>query len=192
MISEYRRLLPWFKKFLPHYIPGIICLVLTDAGLLYVPVLTRTAVDNIAAGNPDLNQILRISLLMIGISVLVAAGRFGWRYFITGSARKIESGLRNDLFEHLLTLDPAFFESRKTGDIMARFTNDMRAIRMACGMAIVSLVDGVFMAAFILVLLFTQYPSLAGWIVIPLPVLANRKLLLSSMAIPFTKLPFSI
>ncbi|MDC7226220.1 MAG: ABC transporter ATP-binding protein [Spirochaetales bacterium] len=172
MLKEYRRLLPWFRKYLPMYIPGIICLLVTDAGLLYIPRLTKEAIDIVAAGSPDLQLVLRLCLLMTGIALLVTIGRFGWRYFITGSARRIESGLRSALFQHILGLQPDFFEKRKTGDIMARFTNDMRAIRMACGMAVVSLVDGVFMAAFILVILFVNYPALAGWIIIPLPVLA--------------------
>ena len=172
MLNEYRRLLPWFKKYFLMYLPGVICLLVTDAGLLYVPRLTKSAIDIIDAGNPDLQRILQICLTMVFISLLVTIGRFGWRFFITGSARKIEGGLREQLFSHLLGLHPGFFETWKTGDIMARFTNDMRAIRMACGMAIVSLVDGVFMAAFILILLFINYPSLAIWIIIPLPVLA--------------------
>lgn len=172
MLIEYQRLLPWFKKYLSMYIPGVIFLILTDAGLLYIPRLTKSAVDIIAAGNPDLNRILRISITMVIVSLFVAIGRFGWRFFITGTARRIESGLRGQLFTHLLKMHPGFYENRKTGDIMARFTNDMRAIRMACGMAIVSLIDGVFMAAFILILLFISYPSLTGWIVLPLPVLA--------------------
>ena len=172
MIIEYRRLFPWFRKYLPAYIPGLICLVVTDAGQLFIPRLTKTAVDLLGTGAAAPAEIAGICVMMVLIALAVTAGRFGWRLFITGSARKIESGLRGDLFTHLLTLDPGFYERRKTGDIMARFTNDMRAIRMACGMAVVSLVDGLFMAAFILVLLFINYPAIAGWIVIPLPVLA--------------------
>ena len=154
------------------YIPGLICLIVTDAGQLYIPQLTRQAVDLVASGDFLLETVLHIAVIMIIAAVLIAVGRFGWRYFIGGSARKIESGLREELFSHLLRLPPHFYEKRKTGDIMARFTNDMKAIRMACGMAVVSLVDGLFMAAFIFVILFTQYPEIAGWIILPFPVLA--------------------
>ncbi len=171
MLKEYRRLLPWFLKYLPMYIPGLICLLITDAGQLYIPGLTKSAVDIIAAGSPETSRILHYCLLMVLTAAGVTAGRFGWRYFITGTARRIENGLRTNMFSHLLSLEPAYYETRKTGDIMARFTNDMRAIRMACGMAVVSLFDGVFMAAFILVILFVNYPSVAGWIILPLPVL---------------------
>ena len=157
MLNEYKRLFPWLKKYLPRYIPGVIFLLLTDAGLLYIPRLTKSAVDIIVGGNPDLYKILGISITMVIVSLFIAIGRFGWRFFITGTARRIESGLRGQLFTHLLKMHPGFYENRKTGDIMARFTNDMRAIRMACGMAIVSLIDGVFMAAFILILLFINY-----------------------------------
>ena len=154
------------------YIPGLAALVVTDAGQLYIPQLTKRAVDMIASGAFLMPDIFRISMVMAVIAAFIAAGRFGWRYFISGSARRIESGLREELFDHMLRLPPEFYAERKTGDIMARFTNDMRAIRMACGMAVVSLVDGLFMAAFIFVILFRSYPSIAGWIIIPFPFLA--------------------
>ena len=154
------------------YIPGILSLIITDAGQLYIPRLTKTAVDSAASGTPDLHLILKTCIIMVVVALFVGLGRFGWRLLISGSARRIENGLRNELFEHILKLHPRFFEEHKTGDIMARFTNDMRAIRMACGMAVVSLIDGLFMAAFILVILFINYPHLAGWIIIPLPFLA--------------------
>ena len=172
MLAEYKRLLPWIRKHLIKYIPGIFFLLITDAGQLYIPRLTKNAVDMVASGSFESSAILKICLIMVGLAAAVTLGRYGWRYFITGTARRIESGLREELFSHILKMEPAFFEKWRTGDIMARFTNDMRAIRMASGMAIVSLFDGVFMAAFILILLFYNYPSLAGWIVLPLPVLS--------------------
>jgi ATP-binding cassette subfamily B protein len=171
-MKEYKRLLPFLRKYLVFYLPGLVCLVLTDAGQLYIPQLTKGAVDLAASGDFYLSEILRISFFMVLTAVLIAAGRFGWRFFIGGTARKIESGLREMLFNHMMTLPASFYGKRKTGDIMARFTNDMQAVRMACGMAVVSLVDGVFMAAFILILLFINYPSIAGWIILPFPILA--------------------
>ncbi len=170
-LGEYKRLLPFLRKNLLFYIPGLICLVVTDAGQIYIPQLTKKAVNLISSGEGSTGIILNITVIMVVIAVFIAAGRFGWRYFIGGTARRIESDLRQKLFRHLLGLSPGFYEKRRTGDIMSRFTNDMNAIRMACGMAVVSIVDGLFMATFILVILFRDYPGLAGWIAIPLPLL---------------------
>ena len=63
----------------------------------------------------------------------MAIGRFGWRYFIFGAARGIEYRLRDDMFGHLEMLSARYFNAHKTGDLMARFTNDLGAIRMAVG-----------------------------------------------------------
>lgn len=172
MLKEYKRILPWIKANTLKYTLGLFFLIITDGGLLLIPALTKSAVDLVATQGFELSAILRLCLQMVLIAAAVTLGRFGWRYFITGTARRIESGLREQLFDHLLQMEPAFFENKKTGDIMARFTNDMSAIRMACGMAVVSLFDGVFMAAFILFILFYNYPVLAFWVVLPLSVLA--------------------
>lgn len=170
-LKEFKRILPFVKKNIILYIPGLLFLVLTDAGQIYIPQITKKAVNLITSGVGSTREILLLSITMVVIAILIALGRFGWRYFIGGSARKIESNLRIRLFNHLLELSPSFYENHKTGDIMSRFTNDMNAIRMACGMAIVSLIDGVFMASFIIVILFKDYGSLAVLIILPLPLL---------------------
>ena len=79
------------------------------------------------------------------------AGRFGWRYFIIGASRGIEYRMRNDLFAHLETLSARFFNSHKTGDLMAHFTNDLQAIRMAAGMAVITTFDAVVMTIMVLI-----------------------------------------
>ncbi|MBI9103300.1 MAG: ABC transporter ATP-binding protein [Spirochaetales bacterium] len=169
MFKEFRTLFPYLKKHLKYYILGFLFLVLTDGGQLVIPMMIRKAVDGIAESNMTLNMIGSLMLKMVGVAAAIAVGRFGWRFFIHGSSRRIEKELRTKLFDHLLKLSSSFYGDMKTGDIMSRFTNDMNAIRMATGMAFVAFVDGVFMTLVILIILFTRYPGLAPYTLIPLP-----------------------
>jgi ATP-binding cassette subfamily B protein len=133
--------------------------------------LVRRAVDLIAGGGFSLRGLLQPVLLMVATAFVIATGRFFWRYFINGSSRRIENALRERLFAHLQTLSSTFYGRSKTGDLMAHLTNDMGAIRMATGMALVSFVDGLFMTLAILIILLAQNPRLALLSISPLPVL---------------------
>ena len=131
MLREYKTLLPYVKKYRHFYLLGFLTLVLTDAGELYIPQLIRKSVDIIAAGSFRLSAVGEQVLIMIGIAGAVAIFRFGWRFFLHGASRRIERDLREDLFSHLLTLSPTFYRKMKTGDIMARATNDTTSARTA-------------------------------------------------------------
>jgi len=151
------------------YVAGIVCLAVTSGGQILIPQFLRLAVDNISAGSIDLEYVGTVMLQMVGVSVVIAAGRFGWRYFIHGASRRIEAQLRRRLFHHFTTLDATFYTDSQIGDLMARSTNDMNAIRMASGMALVALFDGLFMTVAILIILFAQQPRIAALSIIPLP-----------------------
>jgi len=171
MLKEFRTLLPYARRYWRQYAGGLAFLVLTDAGQLYLPQLVRQAIDRIASGGFELHRILDLGLLMAGTAVVVALGRFFWRYFINGSSRRIEYELRERLFVHLQTLSSSFYGRHKTGDLMAHLTNDLQAIRMATGMALVTFVDGFFMTLAILAILLAQNARLALLAASPLPVL---------------------
>ncbi len=171
MLREFRTLLPYVRRYWPQYLAGLFFLLLADAGQLYLPQLVRRAVDLIASGSFSLRGLTAPVLLMVGTAGLIALGRFFWRYFINGSSRRIENGLRERLFTHLQSLSSTFYGRSKTGDLMAHMTNDMNAIRMATGMAFVSFVDGFFMTLAILVVLLVQNARLTLLSISPLPVL---------------------
>lgn len=170
MLKEFRTILPMARRYLWWYVLGLIFLLLTDAGQLLIPQIIRRVVDMISSGIFTVPAVGREVLALVLIAGAVALGRFGWRFFIHGASRRIEYRLRDTLFRHLMVLSSRFYGTYKTGDIMARFTNDMMAIRMAAGMAVVAFVDGVFISVAILSILFTQYPSTAWLVVLPLPV----------------------
>ncbi len=171
-MKEYKRLFPYLKRYVWWYVFGLFFLVITDGGQLFMPQIIKSAIDIISGGRFELSAVLQRAIMLAGVALAVAVGRFGWRFFLNGTSRRIEAELRDDLFRHLLTLSSSFYNRTKTGDLMARATNDMRAIRMATGMAFVAFIDGLFMAAAIFTILFTQYTELALITIIPLPVIA--------------------
>lgn len=169
MLKEYRTLLPLVKQYRGHYIAGVLCLVVTSGGQILIPQFVRQGIDIVTQTGFTLSALLPPLLWMIGVSLVISIARYGWRYFIHGASRRIEAKLRHRLFSHLLTLSGNFYRERQSGDLMARATNDMQAIRMASGMALVAAIDGVFMTLAILWILFQQNPRIAALTIIPLP-----------------------
>lgn len=170
MIREFRTLLPLLHRYRWSYAAGVASLLVTSGAQLLIPLYVGNAIDILVDGRGT-GAVGRIMILLLLTATVIAAGRFGWRFFIHGSSRRIETELRRRLYDHLLTLSPDFFQKAKTGDIMARATNDMRAVRMATGMALVAFVDGLFMTLAILIILFGRNPRLALVTVIPLPLI---------------------
>lgn len=178
MLREFRTLLPYMRKHASSYIAGILCLALTSSSQILIPQFLRLAIDEVASGRFELRRIALLMAALVGVSLVIALGRLGWRYFIHGASRRIENELRERLFGKFLTLQPSFFQRNTIGDLMARSTNDMHAVRMACGMALVALFDGLFMTIAILTILFAQQPKLAGLAIIPLPFITALTLFL--------------
>ena len=138
--KEFRALKPHIRKYRWAYITGLVFLIFTDAGQIVIPRLMGNAVDLIAVGTGHAAAVGKLMLGIIGLAVVVAVGRYGWRNFIIGSARRIETDLRNDLYGKLLTLSGSFYGRYKVGDLMARATNDLRSVRMATGMALIAFI----------------------------------------------------
>ncbi len=78
-------------------------------------------------------SILRFAAYLVGLSLLKGLFQFWMRVILIGNSRDIEYDLRNDLFAHLVSLSPDFYGRQRTGDIMARATNDLNAVRMMLG-----------------------------------------------------------
>jgi len=169
MFKEFKTLIPFARKYAFAYLAGLACLLLTDAGELYIPILIKKAIDLISSRHFELSAVGYSMGIMVFIAAGIGLARFGWRYFIIGSSRRIERDLRSSFFSHLLTLSSSYFGSVKTGDIMARATNDMRAVRRASGMALVAFIDGTALSMAILIILFTHYGTLALITIFPLP-----------------------
>ncbi|MDR0583208.1 MAG: ABC transporter ATP-binding protein/permease [Treponema sp.] len=176
-LNEYKSLLPYFVRYRRHYFWGLICLAAVDAAQIIIPQLIRRAVDLISSGVFEWKEIALLAAWMVVIMALISLGRFLWRYFIHGSSRRIETELREKLFDHLQTLSWDFYQKNKIGDLMARSINDLNAVRMAVGLGLVALVDSVVMASAILIIMFIEDPRSALFSVIPLPLITALILL---------------
>lgn len=183
-IREFRTLKPHIKKYRRAYFAGLAFLVITDAGQIIIPKIMGSAVNLIASGSADPSAVGRLMLRICGLAVLIALGRYGWRNFIIGSARRIETDLRANLYGKLLFLTESFYARNKVGDLMARATNDLHAVRMAVGMALIAFIDGVFMLFVILGTLFINYGRLGLIIVLPLPLVTSMALFLGRLIGP--------
>ncbi|MFC1524945.1 ABC transporter ATP-binding protein [Planctomycetota bacterium] len=140
MFKNLKLLWPYFKRYRRYFLFGT--LVLTTVNILDVslPLIIRYAIDHLGADNAT--QIL----LLCGIGFVVAvglqgAGRYGFRIFFMGAARKVSRDMRNEFFGHIQTLSNKFFNTTPTGDIMSRATNDIEAVQRAYGMGVMIVTD---------------------------------------------------
>ena len=152
-MKALRPLVPYFRPYRRPVALGLLAVV-GSAGLASIlPWLLRDAIDLIGAGAPT-RRVVRTALLMLAVTAGAGTLRFVMRELMNGVSRRIEYDLRNDLFRHLTTLDASWYARTRTGDVMARLTNDLGAVRMAAGPAIMYLVNtiagGIFALAFML------------------------------------------
>jgi ATP-binding cassette subfamily B protein len=168
-LRQYQSLLPYLAPYRWRYLWGLFFLIIVDAAQIAIPQFIRQAIDLVSSGAFEWKKIIVLCLWMTALMALISLGRFLWRYFIHGSSRRIETAMRDRLFAHLQTLAWDFYQRNKIGDLMARSTNDLDAVRTAIGMGLVALVDFVVMTTAILIIIFVQDSRSAMFSVIPLP-----------------------
>ncbi len=166
-----RHLFKWMFRYKTRLIIGIIILFVVDLFQLVIPLVLRKLINLLEKGAATNSDIVRFSLYLLGLAVLTAIFRFFWRLFIVGNARKIEEDLRNTIYDHIVSLSPSFFTRFTTGDLMARATNDIDAVRMACIMGVVGTFDTLYYGVFSIVAMLKLSTKLAIYVLIPLPLL---------------------
>ncbi len=127
------------------FIIGIIAIMIIDYVQLEIPGVLGGIIEGLDKGTIDLNSITS-SLVSVGVYVaIIIVGRFVWRMTIFTASRRFDYGLRNDMFRHCENLSNSFYSENKTGGLMAYFTNDLEAVRMAVGPGMIMFIDAVFL-----------------------------------------------
>jgi len=170
-IREFKSIIPYVIPYVPHYVAGLICLIFVDLGQIFIPQFIKSGIDLLSARGATLESLGVLCLQMLAVSAVISIGRFLWRFFINGASRKIETEIRQRLFNHLMTLSYDFYQNNKIGDLIARATNDLNAVRNALGIGFVAFFDSTVMAIAILVIMIVQDRDTALLSILPLPVI---------------------
>ncbi len=162
---------PYIFKYRKELALGIGALIITDSMTLVVPWLIKEFID-ILPGKPSSELLLKYVFMLLLVSFVLVLGRFGWRMYMFGPSRKIEFDILNQLFKHLLTLDRAWYLNQKTGDLMSRATNDLRAVREFFGLGVLILIDAVFVIITAVGMMIWVNFDLAQQVLLPLPIVS--------------------
>jgi ATP-binding cassette subfamily B protein len=141
-LKNFLPLREYFVKYRRGLAVGLMSLLAVDFLQLLIPLVIRKAIDELTEGGATSDALLKLGAAIMGIALIMAILRYVWRYLLFGISRRIEEGIRNRLYAHLQSLSLSFYHKTKTGDLMARAVNDINAIRMATGMGLVALTDG--------------------------------------------------
>ncbi len=155
---------------------GLVLVAVSSAIGAVIPWLLRAGIDSLHRG-AEWRHVALIAAGIIGVALGGGSLRYLMREVLNGLSRHIENDLRQALFDHLTTLDTGYYGRTRTGDLMARLTNDLSAVRMAAGPAIMYLTSTVFGATFALVFMLRIDVTLTALALIPmimLPVIMIR------------------
>lgn len=160
-------LIPYLKKYQAKIIIGATMVLLTNIVAVVSPWILRNAIDRLYL-EVSRDILLYYASLLIAASAVEGLFRFLMRRILIGVSRNIEYDLRNDLFSHLLSLSPSFYQRNPTGDIMSRATNDLSAVRMVLGPGIMYSINTLFTAVLTISILVTLNLQLAILTLLPL------------------------
>ena len=160
------------KKYISLYrreiIIGFVLIVVANFLYSILPKILQITIDKIELG-ANIRQLIFYAALLIFVTTLHSGVRFLMRRIVFESARKIEYNLRNDYFKHIQKLSQNFFVKNKTGDLMARATNDVRSVAMTLGRAYLFLLGNVVVLITVFILMITTNPKLTLLALSPFP-----------------------
>ncbi|MFN0180664.1 MAG: ABC transporter ATP-binding protein [Gemmatimonadales bacterium] len=169
-MRELSSLIPYLKRYIRVYLVGFGCVVGSNLLTTLAPRFLQQGIDALTTANP-MPQVQRAAFWLVAAAVAGGVLRYGMRQLLNGVSRRVEYDLRNDLFHKLLSLPAAYYDKTPTGDLMARATNDLLAVRMIAGPAVMYLLDTVTRAAIMVPAMLAVDRTLAGLALAPLVVL---------------------
>ena len=161
------RLLPYYRPHRRDLLLGLLLTVLSSALASVPPRFVQAAVDGMRADVP-VPRIWQLAGAIVGITLIAGWLRYGMRELLNGLSRRIEFDLRNDLFAKLTDVDATFYGRHRIGDLMARLTNDISAVRQASGPAIMYLASTVFGGLFALWFMLRIDTRLTAFALLPM------------------------
>lgn len=173
MFSVLFKLKWFFSDHWKRYTVAVSLLIVASAFEVIPPWLVGEAIDTITTGNMTPDSLTMYVFYFIGIIIIGYVLNFVWQYQLFGGSITIERILRTKLNRKFLSMTPTFYEKNRTGDLMARATNDLNAVATTAGFGIMTLIDStMYMAALILAMGFIISWKLTFFAILPIPILA--------------------
>src|SRR5450631_3158424 len=169
--KSLRPLFPYLKKYRGSYVVGALCVLLLNGIAILLPLVIGHAVDDLTQAVTP-RKLLIYALMVLAVAFSKSIFQFLTRWLVIGISREIEFDLRNDLFGHLEKLSYSYYQRTRTGDIMARATNDLNAVRMLLGPAIMYSANTIVFTAGALVFMLSISPKLTLYAFLPLPLVS--------------------
>ena len=167
-MSPFRRLLGYALPYRRAFAAGLVCIVATRGIVLASPLVLRYAIDDLTR-NVTRGKLVEFGALLLGIGLVGGVFRFYMRRILTGVSRDIEYDMRNDFFAQLEKQPLRYFQTHRTGDLMSRATNDLGAVRMMVGPAVMYSADTALGFVAALSLMLSIDARLTVLSLIPLP-----------------------
>ena len=169
MLRDLRPLFVYMRRYRWGYLWGTLSCIGTIAAAVQFPRVLGWAIDKLQKHQASREAILVFAGLLVAISLTKGVFLYAQRWILIGISREIEFDIRNDLFRHLEKQDSGFYQRYRTGDVMARMTNDLNAVRMLLGPALMYSANTVFFTVFALYFLLHLSPWLTLVALAPMP-----------------------
>jgi ATP-binding cassette subfamily B protein len=169
MLRDLEPLFGYMRRYRWGYLWGTLSCIATNAVWVLFPLIIEKAIDGLEHGVTR-RRVLVYAGLLVAIAIVKGVFLYAQRWILIGISREIEFDLRNDLFRQLELQDSGFFQSYRTGDIMARMTNDLNAVRMLLGPALMYSANTIFftVGALFFLLRISPWLTMVAWAPMPL------------------------
>ncbi len=168
MGPSFRRLLPFLARYRFKLSVGLLFVVNTTAIQLLPPWVLKYAVDDLTVG-VTVAKLIRYALIVLGLACVGAVFRFLMRRVIIGASRDIEYDIRNAFFARLQQMPLGYYQARRTGDLMSRATNDLNAVRMMIGPAVMYSANTILVFVVAILMMLSIDVRLTLIALVPLP-----------------------
>ena len=168
MFNRLAPLAPYLKRYWPSLALGGVSTVFYNVVKVLIPLVIGHAIDDMHSGITE-QKVMYHALRLVGLAVLSGLFLYLTRQVVIGVSRKIEFDLRNDMFANLERQSASYYQTHRTGDIMARTTNDLNAVRQLLGPAIMYSANTIVFTAAALPFMYKISPKLTFFAFVPLP-----------------------
>ncbi len=166
-MRELRSLFPYLRPYRWAYIVGLTLVVVSNFFATLGPRFLQQGIDALQVGG-EFSQVQTAVLLLLGVALAGGLARYGMRQLLNSGSRRVETDLRDQLYLHLQRMAAEFYDRYPTGDVMARTTNDLLAVRMVAGPALMYLVDTIIRALLVAPAMVAISPRLTLLALLPL------------------------